>query len=124
MGQLAIMVIVDVALALKDKTLDGHIYLMDNNTFGGSTGQGTDKLVTHVEGMQVMNWLVSRTDLYPMAKGVSLEDIRGEAVRKQVMVPSQFESPAPGVRMTFKANVLIKAAFSNATVKPIKVGGL
>ena len=160
MGQLAIIVMVDVEMALKNNTLDGHIYLMDNNTYGGSTGQGTQDLVTHVEGSQVMNWLVSGVDLFPTAKGVTLEDVRGEAVRKQAMVPTQFESPAPGdakglwwgatvdsnkeekqyhydlvlvlgasetdpgVRMTFKAQVLIKEAFSNATVKPVKIGGL
>lgn len=94
MGQLAIVVTIDQKGALESGSLDGNIYLVDNNTHAGSTGQGTQDLVTHIEGSQIMNWLVLGLDL--AGPPVTLEKVGGEAVRKNVMVPQQFESPELG----------------------------
>ncbi|MFI6504521.1 hypothetical protein [Nonomuraea typhae] len=65
--QLAIIVLVDVANALEDKTLEGNAYLFDNMKLQGSEPQGTGDLVTAIHGSywqdgsqateQVLNWL-------------------------------------------------------------------
>ncbi len=96
MGQLAIIVAVDAQAALAQGSLDGHIYLVDNNKHAGSTGQGTADLVTHIAGTQIMNWLVTGLNFLPGSPRVTLENIGGEAVLKNIMVPQQFESPELG----------------------------
>src|SRR5262245_25022498 len=65
--QLAIIVLVDVAAALKGRTLQGNTYLFDNMKLQGSEGEGTGDLVTAINGAhwsdgsqadeQVLNWL-------------------------------------------------------------------
>ncbi|MBW8481381.1 hypothetical protein [Actinomadura parmotrematis] len=65
--QLAIIVLVDIGGALRDRTLDDNVYVFDNMRFQGSTGEGTGDLVTAVNGSywsdgsqgteQVLNWL-------------------------------------------------------------------
>lgn len=93
MEQLAIVAGVDSEAALVAESLSGHIYLMDNNVSGGSTGQGTENLVTAVDGMQILNWLVAGLDWrIPVALG----GISGEAVEKGVMAPQKFFSPDLG----------------------------
>jgi hypothetical protein len=96
MGQLAIIVAVDTQAALAQGSLKGHIYMVDNNKHAGSTGQGTADLVTHIDGTQIMNWLVTGLNFFPGAPGVTLENIGGEAVLESIMVPQQFESPELG----------------------------
>lgn len=73
--QLAIIVLVDIANALADRSLDGNIYLFDNMKFLGSEGEGTADLVTAVRGSrwsdgsqaseQVLNWLPSSLGSIP-----------------------------------------------------------
>ncbi|MFI5801499.1 hypothetical protein [Streptomyces sp. NPDC051561] len=65
--QLAIIVLVDVGSALESKSLQDHTYLFDNMKLHGSDGQGTNGLVTAINGSywsdgsqaseQVLNWL-------------------------------------------------------------------
>ncbi|MFG3257352.1 hypothetical protein [Streptomyces sp. NPDC048172] len=65
--QLAIIVLVDVANALRSRTLRGNTYLFDNMKLQGSENQGTPDLVTAINGTywmdgsqaneQVLNWL-------------------------------------------------------------------
>ncbi|MEB3277592.1 MAG: hypothetical protein VKK42_01555 [Lyngbya sp.] len=65
--QLGIILMVDVEAAIKANTLKGNTYLFDNMKLQGSEGQGTDSLVSAVNGSywcdgsqaneQVLNWL-------------------------------------------------------------------
>lgn len=53
---ISILVIVDVVGALASDTLDGNIYLIDNNQKNGSTDEGTDQLKTQVEVGDKILW--------------------------------------------------------------------
>ncbi|MDY6782660.1 MAG: hypothetical protein SW833_08965 [Cyanobacteriota bacterium] len=65
--QLGIILMVDVDAAVKANTLKGNTYLFDNMKLQGSEGQGTDELVSAINGSywmdgsqaneQVLNWL-------------------------------------------------------------------
>jgi hypothetical protein len=65
--QLGIIVLIDIANALQDRTLKGNVYLLDNMKFMGSEGEGTADLVTAVPGTYwsdgsqgseaVLNWV-------------------------------------------------------------------
>ncbi|KAF0814288.1 hypothetical protein IGB42_01189 [Andreprevotia sp. IGB-42] len=63
--QLAILIMIDTAAAIKAGNLADHIYLIDNAKWVGSTGEATANLVTAVDGTrvrsqmdaQVLNWL-------------------------------------------------------------------
>src|SRR5215467_2151857 len=65
--QLAIIVLIDVAGALQDRTLKDNLYLFDNMKLQGSEHEGTGHLVTAINGThwrdgsqadeQVLNWL-------------------------------------------------------------------
>ena len=52
--QLGMIVMIDVAAAIKEKTLDGNVYMYDNMKLQGSQGQGTGSLVTSLNGT---HWL-------------------------------------------------------------------
>lgn len=93
-SQLAIIVAIDVEAALNKDTLHGNSYLIDNNRFMGSSGQGSEQLTTMVVGSQILNWLVIGIDLSGQQPFPVLEKIGGEAVDKQIMVPQLFDSPA------------------------------
>ncbi|MDX3383283.1 hypothetical protein PV682_17680 [Streptomyces niveiscabiei] len=65
--QLGIIVLVDTANALADRTLSGNTYWFDNQKLHGSENQGTENLVSAINGShwmdgsqateQVLNWL-------------------------------------------------------------------
>ena len=93
-NQNAIIVLIDVEAALKANTLRGNAFLIDNYRFKGSTGEGSEKLCTAVIGNQIMNWLISGIDMSGQQPTPVLENIGGEAVEKQIMVPQLFDSPA------------------------------
>lgn len=93
-NQLAIVVMIDVEAALRAGSLQGNTYLVDNNRVNGSSGQGSGQLTTQVVGNQILNWLASGIDLSGQQPFPVLENIGGEAVEKQVMVPLLFDSPA------------------------------
>ncbi|GAB2837587.1 hypothetical protein GCM10022221_41220 [Actinocorallia aurea] len=73
--QHGIIVLVDVDNALADRTLDGNAYWFDNFKFLGSTGEGSENLVTIVPGTyyldgsqateQVLNWLPAALGAVP-----------------------------------------------------------
>ena len=46
---ITIVAAVDIIGALADDTLKGNIYMFDNNRLKGSTGEGTDKLITKIQ---------------------------------------------------------------------------
>lgn len=95
-SQLAILAIVDVAAAYKEGTLIGNCNLIDNNRGRGSTGLGTDKLVTHVEGSQIVNWLVLPADIFNGIAAPYITRVSGDAVNLGILVPTVFESPEFG----------------------------
>lgn len=95
MSQLSIIVCIDVNAVVKNGKIDGNYYLIDNNRIHGSTGQGTENLVSRIIGTRVVNWLC-----YPVAPLISspppptyISAISGEAVEEQVLVPRIYESP-------------------------------
>lgn len=65
--QLAIIVVIDVAAAVAERTLRGNTFLFDNMKLEGSEGEGTGDLVTAIDGThwsdgsqadeQVLNWV-------------------------------------------------------------------
>lgn len=73
--QHGIIVLVDVHNALRERQLDGNAYWFDNMKFLGSTGEGTQSLVTIVPGThysdnsqateQVLNWLPAALGAIP-----------------------------------------------------------
>ena len=93
MGQLAIVIAIDVPAVLKANSFEGNAYMIDSNKNGGSKNEGTDKLVTAVEGTQILNWLIIDVSL---SLGASIVNIIGKAVDKGVMVPVQNGSPVLG----------------------------
>lgn len=90
-SQNAIIVLIDVAAALKANSLPGNIYLINNNRSMGSTGLGSEHLITAVPGNRILNWLVGGID--QSGTQPVLVDIGGEAVDMQIMVPQLFDSP-------------------------------
>lgn len=84
--QLAIIVMVDIANALRDRSLTGNVYLFDNMKFLGSTGEGTGSLVTAIRGTywsdgsqateQVLNWLPASLGSIPPTVPRSYHAIR------------------------------------------------
>ena len=92
-SQLSIVAVIDVEAALRDGTLTGNCNLVDNNRYRGSTGEGTDQLVTFIQGNQVANWLVLPADIFNPIGVPYIEKISGEAVDKGIMAPQVFESP-------------------------------
>ncbi|HEY5508056.1 MAG TPA: hypothetical protein VIK29_05230 [Paludibacter sp.] len=74
--EITIIVLVDIQAAIKTKSLEGNIYLMDNLRTDGSTGEGTGKLITAIDGSYwcdgsqscdiVMNWLISGIGSLPV----------------------------------------------------------
>lgn len=93
-NQNAIIVLIDVEAALNANTLQGHSFLIDNYRFKGSTGQGSEQLCTAVIGSQILNWLITGLDFSGVQPTPALENIGGEAVDKQIMVPQLFDSPS------------------------------
>ena len=59
--QLNIVTMVDVDRALRTRSLDGAVYMMDNSV--GGLGQGTDHLRTVCKQGQVLNWIVRALDM-------------------------------------------------------------
>jgi len=84
---------VDVESALTDGTLEGNCYFVDNNRYRGSTGEGTSKLVSMIEGNQILNWLVFPIDVFNATSYPYLANIKGEAVENGNLMPQVFESP-------------------------------
>ena len=95
-SQLAILAIVDVEAVQNTGTLIGNCNLIDNNRVRGSSGEGSGQLVTHVEGSQIVNWLVLPADIFNGGSSPYITKIGGEAVDKGIMVPRVFESPEFG----------------------------
>jgi len=95
-SQLAVIALVDVEAAINANSLAGNIYVVDNNRLIGSTGQGTAALTTTVVGCQIVNWLVSGIDWSNPLMYAFINNIKGEAVEKQIMIPQLFDSPAIG----------------------------
>jgi hypothetical protein len=73
--QQGIIVLVDIENALRSRSLDGNAYWFDNMKFLGSTGVGTENLVTIIPGThffdgsqateQVLNWLPAALGAIP-----------------------------------------------------------
>lgn len=105
--QLAIIVLVDIANALKSRSLDGHVYLFDNMKFQGSTGEGTADLVTAVRGSywsdgsqgteQVLNWLPASLGSIPPTVPRSYHADRARRSDQQALADlAALASRAPG----------------------------
>ncbi|QXJ20215.1 hypothetical protein AGRA3207_000888 [Actinomadura graeca] len=93
--QQAIIVLVDIANALRERTLRGNVYLFDNMRFLGSTGEGTGDLVTAIPGSywsdgsqgseQVLNWLPSSLGSIPPTVPRGYHTERSQAIDRQAL---------------------------------------
>ncbi|WP_067467969.1 hypothetical protein [Actinomadura macra] len=93
--QQAIIVLVDIANALRERTLRGNVYLFDNMLFLGSTGEGTEDLVTAIPGSywsdgsqgteQVLNWLPSSLGSIPPTVPRGYHTDRSQAIDRQAL---------------------------------------
>jgi len=93
--QLAIIVLVDIANALADRSLEGNVYLFDNMKFMGSVGEGTGNLVTAIRGSywsdgsqgteQVLNWLPNALGSIPATVPRNYRAIRAQASDRQAL---------------------------------------
>jgi hypothetical protein len=94
--QLAIIVLVDIANALQDRTLKGNVYLFDNMKFMGSEGEGTGDLVTAVHGSywrdgsqgteQVLNWLPATLGSIPPTVPRNYRAVRAQESDRQALL--------------------------------------
>ncbi|MEV4678395.1 hypothetical protein AB0K34_42715 [Actinomadura sp. NPDC049382] len=93
--QQAIIVMVDIAGALQDRNLKGNIYLFDNMKFLGSTGDGTEDLVTAIPGTywsdgsqgteQVLNWALASLGSIPPTVPRSYHADRAGAIDREAL---------------------------------------
>ena len=92
--QLSVLAVVDVKAALQTGSLTDNYYLADNNFFGGSTGQGTPRLVSSMLSSQVLNWAVLPVAMLdPDLPLPFITRIEGPAVEQRIMIPSEYDSP-------------------------------
>jgi hypothetical protein len=102
--QLGIIVLVDIANALADKTMKDNVYLIDNMKFVGSEGEGTQDLVTAVPGTYwsdgsqgseaVLNWLPFSLGAIPLTVPRNYHAIRAQETDRQAL--QHLESLAGG----------------------------
>lgn len=93
--QLGIIVLVDIANALADRTMKDNVYLLDNMKFMGSTGEGTQDLVTAVPGTYwsdgsqgneaVLNWLTHSLGSIPLTVPRNYHAIRSQDSDRQAL---------------------------------------
>jgi hypothetical protein len=106
--QLAIIVLVDIANALKDRALKGNVYLFDNMKFMGSAGEGTADLVTAVQGSywndgsqgteEVLNWLPASLGSLPPTVPRNYRAARAEETDRQAL--AELEAVLDNARTT------------------------
>lgn len=92
--QISIFVFIDIPAALKENTLDNNIYFLDNLKREGSEGEGTDKLLTAVNGYHwidgsqacdiVLNWFPIGIGCLPMTLPRSYSAYRSGKIEKEV----------------------------------------
>ncbi|MFB4304279.1 hypothetical protein [Actinomadura sp. NTSP31] len=93
--QQAIIVMVDIANALRERALKGNVYLFDNMKFLGSTGDGTGELVTAILGSywsdgsqgteQVLNWALASLGSIPPTVPRSYHADRAQEIDRQAL---------------------------------------
>lgn len=94
--QLGIIILVDIANALADKTMKGNVYLLDNMKFLGSEGEGTQDLVTAVPGTYwsdgsqgseaVLNWIPLSLGSIPPTVPRDYRAIRAQESDRQALL--------------------------------------
>jgi hypothetical protein len=78
MRGVSIIVPVDIVETLTTDTLEGNVYLIDNNKSLGSTGEGTAQLHTHLEVGDRVGWFVMGLEV---ETAVNIIEIQGPAVK-------------------------------------------
>ena len=86
--QLGIIVLVDIANALANRTMKDNVYLLDNMKFMGSTGEGTQDLASAMPGTYwsdgsqgneaVLNWLTHSLGSIPLTVPRNYHAIRAQ----------------------------------------------
>jgi hypothetical protein len=111
--QLGIILLIDTANALQDRTLKGNVYLLDNMKFMGSEGEGTADLVTAVPGAYwsdgsqgsdaVLNWVPLSLGSIPPTVPRNYRAIRAQESDRQALRELDAlsrKAPAAGTDMT------------------------
>lgn len=93
--QITIIVLIDIQAALDAKSLDGNFYLLDNLRTEGSEGEGTNRLVTIVNGGYlidhsptsdiVLNWLPIAIGSLPSTLPKNYEQERSKDIEQENM---------------------------------------
>ena len=80
----SVLVAVDTENALASGDLQNNVYLMDNNKYMGSYGEGTSELVTEINDGQLIKWKV--TSIVPENQ-VQIVNFFGQAPNEGVIRP-------------------------------------
>ncbi len=89
MGQIQILIAVDVEAALASGNLQGNVYLIDNNGPQGSTLEGNPELQTACNPGQVINWWVTGID---PSTNVTISSFSGVAITSNFINPVQLNN--------------------------------
>lgn len=93
METIYIMVVIDAlaAAAAPDKRIDDFVYMVDTNKKGGSTGEGTDELVTACQstnqGGSTIFWDV--TAIAPSNNKVEIQSFDGNMISQRALLPGR-----------------------------------
>lgn len=89
----AIVIVIDIAAALKARSLEGNLYMIDNFRADGSEGEGTGRLTTRVRGSywsngaqasnNVLNWMTAATGTLPPTLPRSYAGERAKNIQRE-----------------------------------------
>jgi hypothetical protein len=93
-AQVSILLLIDTNAAIETGSLNDHIYLIDNMSHGGSTGQGTGRLITAINGTYyadgsqadelVLNWLSFSISSAPPTLPKSYSNLRTNMLQRDL----------------------------------------
>lgn len=86
MARIDVLVVVNVAKAQRDKSLNGNLWMVDTNRHNMSQNEGTNELVTACTNNDKIIWTVTPIDA---DLDVSITGFSGTAVTNQVLTPRQ-----------------------------------
>jgi len=131
--QLAIIVLIDVAAALKARTLKDNTYLFDNMKLQGSENEGTGDLVTAINGSywfdgsqaeeQVMNWLPYALGAIPPTVPRSFYSDRTRDSDQEALAALTKIAATPGTNIVAELDRIKQRLGTRASVKSVHRAG-
>lgn len=85
MENIEVLIVVDAADAVSHGDLQNNVYLVDTDKYLGSSGEGTNELITECEEGQTIRWRVE-----PISEDnkVSITQFSGEIINEHVCQPA------------------------------------